>query len=228
MAEGQKTKTPSRWARDDRPEKEFEAAFKPSKSRVSFGKAKGEVPPRPKVKGKRAGRTLLVILAVLLLIGGALAALYLSGILTPLLELAGLVPPAVEPGLSLEEREALVDIRQRELTAQRESLDRREEELAARIAQWEEIQAAMESGEDARSFQETLGGMPEEKLTDIKRVGAIYAKMNPSEAASVLADMDSMMEVCLIIYHMPSSSSALVMQEMGAKASAEVTRILLS
>ncbi len=228
MKEAQKTEQSPQRLQDDSRQKEFEDTFKPGGGRVNFGKARREAPPKAGKKGEGMGRKLLAPLVVLLALGAAAAALYFSGALTPALELAGLVSPTAPSGPTLEEREALVAARERELAAREESLTGRERWLEDKIAALEAGQALQDSGGEARGFQETLQDLSEEKQADIRRIGAIYSKMDPDGAASILADMENPMEVCLILYHMQSAPSALLMGRMEAAAAAELTQIMLS
>lgn len=205
----------------------FEENFKPKRGVVNFGahKDEGKV-KRPKKRMKLPVRLLLIFLIVAVVLGGVTAGLYFTGMLTPAMELVGLVQPTPEPTASLEEREALLDIRDQALTDREAALTKREQELSEKETELDRREAVLEATGD--SFQLSLQGLDEDKLTEIKRVGSVYSKMEPAEAAAILNDMTDIMEVSLILYHMQPAASALVLAEMDTARAAEITRNLLS
>lgn len=209
-------------------DREFEENLKPNNARVNFGVAKNEKAKKEKPKKKRSPvRIAVTLLIVLVLLGGAGTALYLTGILNPVLEPFGLARSSGGV-LSAEERDAMLDDREAMLDVREKSLDQREERLNAReetLAQAEA--AAQETDAGNTSFETLLGELTDEKLEEIKRVGLSYSKMDPAQAAAILSGLDSEVEASLILYHMPPAASALVLEKMDVTLAADLTRMMM-
>lgn len=203
--------------------KEFEDTFKPRKVKMEPGPVKKE---KAKIKNKKSrGKVFLVLLAVLVLLGGAGAVLYHNGVLTPVLERFGLVEPAGETQLTPEEREALLTARETALSDREEAVGKREERLAAKEA---ELEAQEGQPEESQTFGEMLEEMSEEELEYLKKVSSIYSKMDPAGAVSIMASMYDLNEISSIVYYMQPAASALLLEQMDAKTAADVTQIILN
>lgn len=209
-------------------EREFEENLKPNNTRVNFGVAKNEKAKKEKQRKKRSPRRIiLTLLIVLVLLGGTGTALYLTGILNPVLEPFGLarnsggVLTAEERDSMLDDREAMLDVREKSLDQREERLNAREETLAQAEADAQEADAAN------TSFEELLGELTEEKLEEINRVGLSYSKMDPAQAAAILSGLDSEVEASLILYHMPPAASAQVLEQMDVTLAADLTRMMM-
>lgn len=207
-------------------ENKFESAFKPQKSGVKFGALKHEkLGAEKKRKKKFPPKGLVVFLLVLVLLGGAGAGLYFTGLLTPILELAGLVQSTAQDQPTLEEREAMLVIREAALNDREKALLKREEQLAARQA---ELAAQEALSEADQTFREMLQGFSDEEVEDLKRMGVIYAKMGPGEAAAILKNMYDLKKISAVIYHMQPAAAALILEQMEAGTAAKITDIILS
>lgn len=206
---------------------EFEASFRPKKSHVNFGRLKKEHPKAGKKKrGKSSIKAGIAVFAVIALLGGAGAGLYFTGYLTPVLQLVGLAESPAEAQPTLEEREALLAIGQKALSDREKALLKKEEELAARE---EEIRQAEDGmAESVQSFGDMIQSLSDDQLQDLKRVSAIYSKMDPGEAADILASMYDLMEISSVLYYMQPAASALVLEQMEAGIAADITEIMLS
>ncbi|NLT14726.1 MAG: hypothetical protein GXY05_10345 [Clostridiales bacterium] len=206
--------------------KEFEEAFKP-KSRESTAKELEEKKGPEKIQKKKSGfrKLIFIILALIILIGGAVAALYFSGNLNTVFEAVGLKKP--EAMITLEERQAALD--QRET-----ALDKREQELGALQQKLEAQQKALEEAQSAasasaaanRTFEEIRSDFSEEKLAELKQVGAIYSKMDAAAAASIITSIYDAKQVAVIIYYMQPAAAALVLANLEASLAAGITKIL--
>ena len=199
----------------------FEETFRPKKGIVNFGKMKHE-----KAAGKRRGalrKILIALLTVAVLLGGAFAALHFTGLLTPLLEMAGISVPA-ETQLTPEEREALLASREATLDKREKDLQAREEKLAAKEA---EAAAQSEEAEPVESFAEWMEGLSDETLASLKKVGTIYSKMDPAGAAAILGSLGDLREISSILYCMQPAASALVLEQMEEKTAADITAMML-
>jgi len=208
---------------------EFEETFKPQKSNVKFGVGKNEKTNTSKIKkGKSPKKLVVILLAVIVLLGGSCAALYFTGLLTPVLELVGLAEPAAGSEATLEEREALVALRQTQLDAKEKDLTKREEQLAQQQA--EQIASETEDNPNGSSqgFGELLKNLSDEKLEEIKRVGLIYSKMDPGEGAGIMESMYEAMDISYIIYYMQPAAAALLLGQMDTELAANVTKMMLN
>jgi flagellar motility protein MotE (MotC chaperone) len=208
--------------------REFEEAFKP-KSMESTAKELEEKKGREKKKKKKSGfRTIIFILsALIILIGGAAAALYFSGNLNAVFETVGLKKP--EAVITLEERQAALDWREAALNEREQELNVLQEKLEAQQKELEEARReASASAAANRTFEEIRSGFSEEKLAELKQVGAIYSKMDPAAAASIITNIYDEKQIAVIIYHMQPAAAALVLANLEAQLAAGVTKILTS
>lgn len=224
------TKTPTlekrnapKGSRNDK--NEFEETFKPKKTAVNFGVSKNEKAKKATSKKANAPRKIIIILlAIILLLGAGGATLYFSGVLPQVLKSVGLSGFVVDAEATFEERQATLDHREAALDAREESLNKRENQLNAQEAK----QAATPESESSPDFEEMLKSLSDEKLTEIKRVGAIYSKMDPAEAATIMGSMYDDMEISSIVYYMQPEASALMLEQMESELAASVTKIMLS
>lgn len=200
---------------------EFENTFRPKQSNINFGALKNEKAPKKKKKSRRKMR--IVLLAVVVLIGAG-AALYFTGFLNPVLKLVGLSDSS-DSQLTLEEREAALDLRETALNDREESLSQREEAVAAKEAEQDTQDGSVSTDQ---TFAEMLGDLSDEELEYFKKVGIIYSKMDPAEAAAIMGSMYDLKQISAIIYYMQPAASALVLEKMEAATAANVTEFLLS
>lgn len=207
--------------------KQFAETFKPKKGNPNLEKTLKESTAKKSAKKKKKGfpKIIIILLILVLLIGGAGAALYFSGNLNGVLGMVGITLPAPDTGATLEEREAALDQREAELDKREKSLDLLESQL-------NEQQASLSENEDPEdvesTFEELLGGMSEQKLQELKKVGVIYSKMDPASAAAIMTEMYDTQQIAVIIYYMQPAASALALEAMDAEFAAGVTEILMS
>ena len=207
-------------------ENKFEDTFKPQKSQVNFGALKHEKGGTgKKKKGRSRPNMVVVLLLAVLLLCGAGAGLYFTGLLMPVLELAGLAEPAATSQPTLEEREAMLVIREAALSDREKALTKREEQLAADQA---ELAAREALAQSEQTLREMLQGFSEEEVDDLKRIGTIYAKMDPGEAAGIMKNMYDLRKISAVVYHMQPAAAALILEQMEAGTAAEITDMILS
>jgi flagellar motility protein MotE (MotC chaperone) len=208
--------------------KEFEETFKP-KSRESTAKdledKKGKEKPKKKKSGFR--KVIFILLALIILMGGAVAALYFSGNLNAVFEAVGLKKSAAV--MTLEERQAALDQREATLDEREKELGELQKKLDAQQQAFDDAQGAADASAAAdRTFEEIRSGFSEEKLAELKQVGAIYSKMDAAAAASIMTNLYNEQQIAVIIYYMQPAAAALVLANLDAQLAAGVTKILTS
>lgn len=80
----------------------------------------------------------------------------------------------------------------------------------------------------AGTFQEMRAALSEEKLTELKKVGAIYSKMDPTAAADIMVEIYQPMELATIIYYMQPAAAASLLAKMDSAQAARITQILMT
>ncbi len=80
----------------------------------------------------------------------------------------------------------------------------------------------------AGTFQEMRAALSEDKLTELKKVGIIYSKMDPAAAADIMLEIYQPMELATIIYYMQPAAAASLLAEMDSAQAARVTQILMT
>jgi flagellar motility protein MotE (MotC chaperone) len=197
--------------------KDFEETFKPKGTTV-----KELEEPKGKKKKKKSGpKVLIIIIIIILLLAGSAAALYFSGNLNNVLSMVGLAPST--PSQSIEEQQAALDQKAAELDAKAQELDKLQLKLDAQ-------QAALESASAAPSasptFEAILSGFSEEKLKELKQVGAIYSKMDPAAAAAIMLGIYDSTQIAVIVYFMQPAASALLLAKLDPSLAGDVTKIM--
>lgn len=207
--------------------KEFEETFKPKNNAAekNVEDKKGRKGKKDKKKKSPFGRIVLILIIVIVLVGAAGAALYFSGNLNAVFEAVGLKKP--EAVLSIEQREAALDQREAALQAREQSLSERESELDIQTKALEDAQSAASAAAEAnRTFEEIRAGFSEEKLAELKQVGAIYSKMDPIAAAAIITEIYDDQQIAIIIYNMQAAASAQLLAKLDAGLAARVTQIM--
>lgn len=205
--------------------RKFENAFKPKKdNNINFGVLKNERKTQKKTK-KPMKKKLILFLVLIIAIGAAGAALYFTGLLSPVLERIGLLQPAAQTQLSLDEREALLDLKETELNKKEETLNQRERQLEEKDLT---RQTQSNGTETVKSFSEMLKDFSDDELSNLKKVSTIYSKMDPAEAATIMTGMFDLTEISSILYYMQPAVSAEVLEQMEPAKAAEITEIMLS
>lgn len=220
MKEAAEKKTQKTRETDDG--EQFEETFRPRKNVVNFGVLKNEKAKKVKRPGKKHPAVLLLILVLLLTAVGAAA--YFTGALSPVLERFGITGSAEEAQLSLEEREAQLAAKEAELNQREEGLDRREKQLKETESSLREEDGAPETAE---TFGEKLRSLTDEELTNLKKVSAIYAKMDPVKAAAAMGGVYDLSETSAILYYMQPAAAALVLEQMDPGRAADITNLML-
>lgn len=209
----------------------FRETFKPKVSHVNFGALKNEKrEPQKAVKRiKVKKRVLAIIIAVVLIVGAGIAA-YCTGYLKPSLIRTGLVSgfqgqPDLEIAQALEKQKEELDSREQELNDREKSLDERERALEAKQSETGDSETLMLG---SQTFRQKMEKLDEDKLSDLKRVSAIYNNMAPKQAAAILISLYDQTELAAIIYYMQPKVSAQVLQQMEPKTAAGITELLIN
>jgi flagellar motility protein MotE (MotC chaperone) len=227
MSPAAETKKPSK--SDKLGGKEFEETFKP-KGRDSTAKQLEEkTDKKNEDKKKKSGfpKIIIFLMIFIVLVAGAGAALYFSGSLSTVFEAVGLKKPTA--AVTIEEQQAALEQREAALDEKEQSLDKLQAELDARQQTLEEAESAAAVSADAnRTFEEIRSGFSEEKLAELKQVGAIYSKMDAAAAAAIIENIYNEQQIAVIVYNMQPAAAALVMAKLDASLAANVTGILTS
>jgi flagellar motility protein MotE (MotC chaperone) len=112
----------------------------------------------------------------------------------------------------LEERESKVAKEKERLAELEKKLDDREKELDRK--EWESVPIYRRP-------------MTDEELEDMKSIGEIYARMQPADAAAILASLYSIDDMAAILYYMSEESSSAILAAMDRTVAAEITDELL-
>lgn len=213
--------------------KEFEETFKP-KSRDSIAdkdiedtgkKKKNKKKDSGKKKKSGFPKLVLILMIVLVLIGGAGAALYFSGNLTTVFEAVGLTKPPEE--VALEDKQAALDQRETALNEREKTLNELQAKLDAQQKALDDAEsAAIASAEANRTFEEIRAGFSDEKLAELKQIGAIYSKMDAVAAAAIMTKIYDDQQIAVIIYYMQPAASALLLSKLDISLAASVTQLL--
>ncbi|MGI5935666.1 MAG: MotE family protein [Oscillospiraceae bacterium] len=201
----------------------FSETFRPKVDNVDPAKVNAKKGENPK-KTKKIRKLLIILISFIILVGGAVAALHFTGLLTPILEYVGLVEKIPEED-ALEVKERALNKKEAALDEREKLLNERETQLNQLQAELEEKQKSLEEGN--KTFEEILSELSEEKLEEIKKVANIYGNMDPAKAAEILENMYGNVEMSLILYHMKPAASALVLEQMNASLAAALTKIML-
>ena len=201
----------------------FSETFRPKVDKVDPAKVNANKAGNVS-KPKKSRKVLIILACIVVLIAGAVAALYFTGLLTPVLEYVGIVEQDPIEN-SIEARKKALDKREAQLDEREKHLKELEAQLSRLQAELEEKQNALEDGNKA--FEEILSELSEEKLQEIKRVANIYGNMDPAKAAEILENMYGNVEMSLILYHMKPAASALVLEQMNTGLAASITKIML-
>jgi flagellar motility protein MotE (MotC chaperone) len=158
------------------------------------------------------------------LLAGAVAALYFSGNLNYVMGLVGLSKPAATATTTIEDQQKALEQQAADLAAKEEALSELQKKL-------DEQQAALDAQSvpsPSPTFETVLAGLSEEKLSEIKQVGAIYSKMDPAAAAEIISKIYDTQHIAIIIYNMQPAASALVLAKLDPALAADVTTLLAS
>ncbi len=212
---------------DSDPRKEFEENMSPRKD---------DPIPRAKKKKERKkhkkGKLLLILIALLVLAGAFLVAVRFG-----VLEKFGIpVPPALRAVTGTAQTDTVQtdtaqtdptqttdtqgDIAMPETTVQPE---------APTVQNGTNTQTVESPATDpAGTFQEMRASLSEEKLTELRKVGTIYSKMDPTAAADIMVEIYQPMELATIIYYMQPAAAAALLAKMDSAQAARITQILMT
>lgn len=214
---------------DSDPRKEFEENMSPRKD--------DPIPPvkkkeRKELKKHKKSKLLLVLIALLVLAGVSLVAVRFG-----VLEKFGIpVPPALRAVTGMTQTDtAQADTTQTnpgktsdtqgdmtipETTVQPE---------APTVQNRTNTQTVESPATDpAGTFQEMRAALSEEKLTELKKIGTIYSKMDPTAAADIMVEIYQPMELATIIYYMQPAAAAALLAKMDSAQAARITQILMT
>ena len=200
--------------------KDFEETFKPKNAAV---RELGDPKAKPKKKKKKGPKAVIILIVILLLLGGSAAALYFSGNLNNALALVGLSKTVQEPSLATQQ--AALDQRAAELDAKEKELVDLQKKLDAQQAELENTEASPSANP---TFESILSGFSEEKLKELKQVGAIYTKMDPAAAAAIMLGIYDSTQIAVIVYHMQPAAAALLLAKLDPSLAGDVTQIMTS
>jgi flagellar motility protein MotE (MotC chaperone) len=132
--------------------------------------------------------------------------------------------------------EERLKLREDELKKKKEDLDLKEQQLADKEKELNVKennikiygQSSPHADEYTQTFQEMLSGLTDEELSYIKRMSVVYAKMEPSSAASIIAQLYDIQKTSAILYYMQPEAAAKIMEQMDQAAAADITEIILS
>ena len=135
---------------------------------------------------------------------------------------------AMEPDYeTLQEREAVLELLEEELSDREESVLKKESALAEELAQLEEEEEALQLQEVNNSFELYIASLSEERIAQYEQLGTIYSNMEPEQAVAAISAIGSVLDMAVVIYYMESTSSAAVFNYMDAELAAQITESLL-
>ncbi|SHH83750.1 hypothetical protein SAMN02745823_01119 [Sporobacter termitidis DSM 10068] len=243
VAEAQKTATVKTGRLDG---KEFEETFKPKgrdktakeledKDKKGKDGKDGKDGKKGKKKKPKFLRILIIVMIILVLLGGAGAALYLSGNLNNIINntLNAIGLQMIAPGTAAPSDTAgtsgAPDI---EASASPEASITPEEPNVSDSPEESPTPEASPSPDgfdtEERTFEKILADFSEEKLTELKRVGLIYSKMDPAAAGAIMTNIYDPEQIAIIVYNMPPAASALLLAQLDAGLAAQVTKLMTS
>lgn len=130
------------------------------------------------------------------------------------------------------EYQALSDMRQ-SLEEWEGNLTQIQEDLYARDQALDDMETGLLAREKELAEQEA-GSNPvyrppvnDEDVAYMKNIGKIYAEMEPKNAADIMAKLYSVEDMAAIIYYMPQTGAASILELMDAKVAAQITDKLL-
>jgi hypothetical protein len=180
-----------------------------------------------KGKNKKKGLKALIAAALLtVLIAAAVLTVVknLFGGRDMIIKLLASFDPAYE---TLAAWEARLVARESELGSIEEGLAKRESDLARAQAEFDGQVQAREQEETESSFELFIGSLSEERIEQFVQLGAIYSNMDAEQAAAALSEMESEMDIAVVLYFMKPESSAAALGRMEPKLAAAITESLL-
>jgi flagellar motility protein MotE (MotC chaperone) len=196
----------------------------------ALGSAKVGDAPKKKKKKKRA--PLFIFLGILIALIAAfvflVAQFNVFGFRDKVFDFLYTLNPTYETVLQYEatirERESNANARIEEIEVveaqqaeQAAALDRRRVEL-------DEREAAIKAQRDLPVYRRPLD---DQALADMVAISAVYANMDPTEAASVMSKLFTVEDMAAVIYYMDAEKAALIMEQMEDSVAAGITDKLL-
>jgi flagellar motility protein MotE (MotC chaperone) len=114
-------------------------------------------------------------------------------------------------------RIAEIEVVEAQQTEQAAALDRRRVEL-------DDMEAGIKQQRDLPVYRRPLD---DQALADMVAISAVYANMEPTEAAAVISRLFTIEDMAAVIYYMDAEKAALIMEKMEASVAAGITDKLL-
>lgn len=185
-----------------------------------------------KKKGGKKVVLILILFLMLLAIGLTFAVFRfdLFGIRAGFFEFAHNLDPEYR---ATAIREAQLDEQQTALDELQATLDERQDSLDTRQQQLDEAEKALKNAQENLKTEQIRTPIYRPPVNDedvayMKNIGSIYSSMDPENAADILARLYTIEDMAAILYYMPQSNAAAIMELMDHDIAAEITDRLLN